>query len=139
MGGPRTFYSITGFHLRVFGVLSSSPSLPRSVLIDTNHFCGCRPLRSEISASLRLCVRLLLPPRRRCRKEFFSPPESQGLVIKPGGKGLNTTPEASNSRIMAIIRRGQDTEILKTAIYFFCRALHLPAINPDRTIILLNH
>ena len=71
MGGPRTFYSITGFHLRVFGVLSSSPSLPRSVLIDTNHFCGCRPLRSEISASLRLCVRLLLSPEGDAEKNFF--------------------------------------------------------------------
>ena len=36
---------------------------PRSLQIDTNHFCGRCPIRSEISAALRLCVRLLLPPR----------------------------------------------------------------------------
>ena len=30
---------------------------PRSLLIDTNHSCGRRPLGPEISAPLRLCVR----------------------------------------------------------------------------------
>ena len=39
-------------------------------LIDTNHFCGRRPLRFEISASLRLCVRLLLTTWKAMRKKI---------------------------------------------------------------------
>ena len=44
---------------------------PRSLLIDTNHFCGRCPRRFEISASLRLCVRLLLTIWKAMLKRIF--------------------------------------------------------------------
>ena len=63
----RLFFRISAHAVscksQIGGVYREVSYLPRSLLIDTNYFCGRRPIPSEISASLRLCVRLLLLPR----------------------------------------------------------------------------